>query len=134
MQFDQFSDEQFDESVSIREVLEKYLIHLKWFILSVLIFAVLAFFKLRYEVPNYNVNASILIKEQERGRSINDLSAFEDMGLLGMDNANLENEMQILKSKALMTQVVKELKLNFRYFIENTPYDKEQYPNFPIIK
>ena len=32
-----------------------------------------------------------------------------------------------------MTKVVKELKLNFNYYIESSPYDKEYYPNFPVI-
>ncbi len=133
MQFDQFSEEHFDESIGIREILEKYLIHIKWFILAVLIFGVLAFLKVRYETPKYNIKASILIKEQERGNSINNLSAFEDMGLFGMGNNNLQNEMQILNSRYLMTSVVEELKLNYRFFVEDSPYDREKYPNFPII-
>jgi len=133
MEFNQFSEEQFDESTSIREVIEKYSIHLKWFILSVLVFGVLAFLKLRYEVPKYKVDATILIKEQERGGSISDLQGFEDLGLFGSGDNNLQNEMQILTSRKLMTQVVKELELNVRYFIEDTPYYYETYPNFPVL-
>ena len=133
MEFNQFSEEHFDESISIRAVVEKYMIHLKWFILSILLFGVLAFLKARYETPKYHIKASILIKEQERGNSITDLSGFEDMGLFGMGNNNLQNEMQILNSRFLMTSVVKELRLNYRFFIEDSPYDREQYPNFPII-
>jgi len=133
MEFNQFSDEQFDESISIREVVEKYTAHVKWFVLSVLIFGVLAFFKLRYEVPKYKIGASILIKEQERGNSISNLQGFEDLGLFGMGDNNLQNEMQILRSRKLMTKVVRELKLNLRYFIEDTPYDREMYPNFPVL-
>jgi len=133
MEFDQFSEEHFDESISIRAVVEKYMIHLKWFILTILLFGVLAFLKVRNEIPKYSIKASILIKEQERGNSITDLSSFEDMGLFGMGNSNLQNEMQILNSRYLMTSVVKELRLNYRFFIEDSPYDKEQYPNFPIM-
>jgi len=133
MEFNQFSDEQFDESISLREVVEKYTAHFKWFVLSILVFGVLAFFKLRYEVPKYKIDASILIKEQERGNSITDLQGFEDLGLFGMGDNNLQNEMQILKSRKLMTQVVQELKLNIRCFIEDTPYYRETYPNFPVL-
>lgn len=121
-----------DTPVSIREVLEKYLKHFKWFILSVLIFGVLTFFKLRYEVPLFNVKASILIKEIEKGSSFSQLSSFEDLGLFGSGDRSLENEIQIIKSRKLITKVVKELKLNIRYFIEDNRYDKEQYPNYPI--
>jgi len=132
-QFNEFSDSSFDESVGFRDVFEKYLIHFKWFVLCVLVFGVLAFFKLRYEVPQYNINASILIKEKEKGNSINDLSSFEDLGLFSSGDNSLENEIQILKSRRLMTKVVDELKLNTRYFIDESPYDKEQYPNFPVL-
>lgn len=132
-QFNEFSDGNFDESVSLRDVFDKYIKHIKWFILSVLVFLVLAFFKLRYEVPQYNINATILIKEKEKGSSFTDLSDFEDLGLFssGGDNS-LENEMQILKSRSLITKVVNELKLNIRYFIEESPYNKEQFLKSPI--
>lgn len=133
MEFDQFSEEHFDESISIKAVVEKYMIHFKWFILTIFLFGVFAFVKVRYETPKYNIKASILIKEQGRGNSISDLSDFEDMGLFGGSNNNLQNEMQILNSRYIMTSVVEELKLNYRYFIEDSPYDKELYPNFPII-
>ncbi|MCF6224520.1 MAG: polysaccharide biosynthesis tyrosine autokinase [Flavobacteriaceae bacterium] len=136
MEFDQFnelSDGRFDESISFRDVLEKYLIHAKWFVLSIILFGVLAFFKLRYEVPQYKVNATILIKSKEKGNSFADLSDFEDLGLFGSGGDNsLENEMQILKSRSLMTKVVNELKLNIRYFIEESPYNKEQFLKSPI--
>ncbi len=134
MEFDSnFNDEHFDESVGVREILEKYLIHFKWFILSILVFGVLFFIKLHYEVPMYNVSASILIKEQQRGNSIANLTAFEDLGLFASGDNSLENEMQILKSRKLNSITVEELKLNIRYFIEDSPFDTEQFPNFPII-
>ena len=137
MEFDKFKNvysDKFEESISLRETIEKYLTHWKWFVLSVLIVGVLAFFKLRKEIPQYNVNATILIKEKEKGNSFTDLSAFEDLGLFtsGGDNS-LQNEMEILKSRRLMMEVVKELKLNVRYFFKQTPYNKEIYPNFPVI-
>ena len=133
MEFDQFSNESFDDSQSFKHVLEKYLIHLKWFILSVLIFGIAAFLYLRKVTPEYNVAASLLIKEKEEGSSFADLSSFESLGLFGSGDNSLENEVQILKSRRLMNKVVDELKLNILYFIEDSPYDKEQYPNFPII-
>ncbi len=132
-QFNESSDNDFDESVGFRDVFEKYFIYSRWFILSVIVFVLLAFFKLRYEVPKYNINASILIKEKEKGNSISDLSSFEDLGLFSSGDNSLENEIQILKSRRLMTKVVDELKLNTMYFFEDSPYDKEQYPNFPVL-
>ncbi len=132
-QYNKFSYGNFENSLNFKDVLDKYLIHLKWFFFSVIAFGLLAFFYLRYETPKYKVSATILIKEQEKGSSVSSVAAFEDLGLFGANNNSLENEIHLLSSRRLMERVVKELKLNINYFVEDSPYDKEQYPNFPII-
>lgn len=126
------TEEFYDESINFNQVVEKYLKHLKWFIISVTLILVVAFFKLRYTYPSYNITSKILIKEKEKGNSINDLAAFENLGLFGNSNSSLENEIQILKSRTLMENVVRELKLNITYFIDDSPLKQEQYLNFPL--
>ena len=101
MEFDQFNDENLEESVDVKSIIEKYLPHLKWFLISGIIFGTLAFFKLRYEVPKYNIKASILIKEEERGKSIGNISNFDGLGLFGMGDGELKNEMEVIKSRKL---------------------------------
>jgi len=133
MEFDQFNDENIEKPVDVKNIIEKYLPHLKWFLISGIIFGTLAFFKVRYEVPKYNIKASILIKEEERGKSIGNISNFDGLGLFGMGDGELKNEMEVIKSRKLMTNVVKELNLNIKYYIEDSPYDIEFYPNFPIV-
>ncbi len=127
------SEENIDESISFREIVEKYAKHYKWFLISLFSLLVFAFFKLLFEVPTYKVDASILIKESQKGTSIADLSAFEDLGLFGNPDNSIENEMEIIKSRRLITKMVKELKLNINYFIEDFPINKEVYPNYPIF-
>ncbi|MEL4455474.1 GumC family protein [Lutimonas vermicola] len=133
MNFGRFSDKSFDNTKNFKQVLEKYASHYKWFIFSVLFFGIVTFITVRTLTPKFYISASILIKEIEEGKSISDLSSFEDLGLFGSEDRTLENEIQILKSRNLMQNVVRELKLNVLYFIEDSPYDKEQYPNFPIL-
>jgi capsular exopolysaccharide synthesis family protein len=136
MEFDrmnQFADSDFEDSISFKEILDKYLIHLKWFVLSVIIILIFSFFYLRNEVPKFDVASKILIKDKEKGSSVNQLDAFEDLGLFGSTNNSLENEIHILTSRRLMKKVVNELRLNVKYFVESSPYNLEQYPNFPII-
>lgn len=135
MEFDhvnKFSNDNFDDSINFRHVLDKYLIHIKWFILSSCVFIILAYFQLRTEIPKYQVSSKILIKDKEKGSSVNELGAFEDLGIFGSNNNSLENEILILTSRRLMKNVVNELKLNVRFFIENSPYNLEQYPDFPF--
>ena len=129
----EFSNENFDDSSEFKDMLEQYIGHYKWFILSVVLFGLVAFFYIRVQIPKYNISATILIKDKEKGASYADLSAFESLGLFGSGENSIENEIQILQSRRLMAKVVEELQLNIRYFIEDSPYDKEQYPNFPVI-
>lgn len=134
MEFDQFPEDNKQNSIRPRDLIEKYLEYYKWFLFAVCFFCILAYLKLKHEPPKYNVSATIMIKDKEKGSSAIDLSAFDDLGmLLGSDKNSLENEIQIIKSRSLMTKVVKELKLNINYLIESDTYDREQYPNFPII-
>ncbi|MCA0931077.1 polysaccharide biosynthesis tyrosine autokinase [Lutimonas saemankumensis] len=125
-------EDNLDDSINMKEIFEKYFKHIKWFVFSVLLFISLAFIKIRSEIPQYKVSGVILIKENEKGSSIGNLESFENLGLFGSETNRLENEIQILKSRRLMTKVVKELEFNINYFIEDSPYDKEYYPNFPI--
>ncbi len=133
MDFGHFSDKSFDNTKNFKQVIEKYATHYKWFIASVLFFGISTFITVQTMTPKFYIGASILIKEIEEGKSITDLGSFEDLGLFGSEDRTLENEIQILKSRNLMQNVVKELKLNVLYFIEDSPYDKEQYPNFPLL-
>lgn len=135
MKFDhlsQFNDNKFDESVSFQDLLDKYLRYLKWFILSILIFPIISLVYLQFVSEKYEVSASILIKETEKGSSFTDLSSFEGFGLFGDGNNSLENEIQILKSRKLITNVVNELQLNIRYFQDDFPLKKEKFTNSPV--
>ncbi|MDZ4664444.1 MAG: GNVR domain-containing protein, partial [Bacteroidota bacterium] len=117
---------------SLKDLLIKYLFHWKWFLISVCIGLVLGFVYLRYQTPQYEVNATILIKDDKKGGMADELSAFEDLGIL-KSNKNIDNEIEILKSRALMTRVVTELKLNISYYSYGRPIEHERYHDTPII-
>jgi tyrosine-protein kinase Etk/Wzc len=116
---------------SLKDVLVKYLYHWKWFVISLFISFILCSIYLRYQTPQYEVVASILIKDDKKGDISSELSAFEDLGIL-KNNKNIDNEIEILKSRSLMTKVVKELKLNILYFSYGRPIEHERYSNTPI--
>ena len=88
---------------------------------------------MRNQIPKYKVAASILIKDKNNDKSSKGLSGFENISLLSSEINGLENEIQILKSRGLIQRVVEELQLNIQYFLRNSPYDIEQYPNSPIV-
>jgi tyrosine-protein kinase Etk/Wzc len=117
-----------EEEINLREELEKYLRYWPWFLISALLCVVVAFFYLRYSTPVYQTTATIIIKDEKKGGAMSELAAFEELGLFnGMGSNSLENEMGILRSKQLMTDVAKQLDLNIRFFVEGNVQTSEIY-------
>jgi len=122
-----------EEEINLREEFGKYFRYWPWFVGSVLLCVLVAFLYLRYTTPVYQSTATIIIKDEKKGGSIPGLEAFEGMGLLaGMGGSGIENEMGILRSKQLITDVAKELQLNIRYFFEGDIRSIEVYAGKPI--
>ena len=116
---------------SLKDILTRYIFHWKWFVISLICSFLFGFVYLRYQVPQYEASAKILIKDENKGTISDELSAFEDLGILN-GKKNIDNEIEILKSRTLMKRVVKELKLNISYFSFGRPIEHERYHDSPI--
>jgi len=102
-----------NDTINIREELEKYLIHWKWFALGAIIALVLAFLYLRYATPQYSASSSIMIKDNKKSGISAELAAFEDLGIIGGGSANnTDNEIEIIKSRKIIGFVVDSLDLD----------------------
>jgi capsular exopolysaccharide synthesis family protein len=121
-----------DSESTLKDLLDKYIGYWKWFLFGITVSLCFAFLYLRYQVPLYEVNASILIKDEKKGGALSELSAFEDLGIL-KGNSNIDNEIEVLKSRSLMTLVAKELNLNVQYFIVQSPIDEEKFDSSPVL-
>ena len=121
------------EDVNLREQLDKYLVHWRWFLVSVVIGVVLAFIYLRYTTPSYEATTSILVKDEKKGGMLSELSAFADLGLGGSMKNNVDNEIEILKSRTLVENTIKRLNLNVAFFVEGNVVDRDVYAEKPII-
>jgi tyrosine-protein kinase Etk/Wzc len=106
------------ETIQIREQVEKYGYHWKWFVLGLLLAIIGAFIYLRYTANEYQVSAIILIDDESGGGMPSELAPFEELGLMGNTKKNIENEIGILKSRNLMRRVVVELDANVNYFTQ----------------
>ena len=103
--------EEKEEKTDYQAVLFKYIIRWPWFVASVIVCLACAWLYLQYTTPIYNISASIIIKDDKKGGSAgSDLSVFEGMGIINT-NKNIDNEIEILRSKSLVKKVVKELGL-----------------------
>lgn len=121
-----------EEPINIREQIEKYAIHWKWFVLGVLITLAGAYTYLRYTPNLYEVSTTILIDDENNGGLISDLTALEGLGMTGGSNTLVENEIGILKSRTLVESVVKDLDLNIAYLEEGRVRTSELFRSSPI--
>lgn len=100
-------------NMSFRDLFYKYVRFLPLFVLSVALTLFGAYIYLRYSVPIYKVGGSLVIKSEQSGGGRSD--KFEDM-FVNDKAQNIQNEIEILKSKPLMQRVVDSLHLQFTYF------------------
>ncbi len=115
-----------DDSLNLRDELNKYLLHWKWFLLSVFVSFCIAFVYMRIASPIYEISSKLLIKEQKGGGSA--LSAFQDLGMLDVGGYNnIDNEIAILQSRTVAKTVVEDLNLNISYYQKGRIKESEVY-------
>ena len=99
-----------DDSINIREEVEKYVLQWRWFVFSALIFISIALFYLRYATPVYKSTTTILVKDDRKGGIANELAAFSELGILSGAKSNVDNEIEIIKSRTLIEKTIKDNK------------------------
>ena len=125
-----FYQQEEENDFNLKELLYRYLAYWKWFAVSFLIALSSAFIYLRYQTPVYNIQSSILIKDEKKGLG-------QDAMLKELDifssNKVVDNEIEILKSYTLMEKVVNDLNLQVSYFTkENFRIEEELYAESPV--
>ncbi|HTN06095.1 GumC family protein [Agriterribacter sp.] len=115
---------------NLKELIFKYLRYLPLVVVCILLALVLAFIKIRYETPIYNVSGSLFINKQTKsggggGESLEDMFLFSN-------NVNLKNELEILKSRPLVQRVVKNLDLQISYFNKGKVRSSNIYGSAPV--
>ena len=120
-----------EDNFNLKEFILYYLKYTKYFLISVLVSFTICFIFLRYVSPNYRITASILVKEDKDDFS-NKLNDISKIGFdLSGNNLKIENEIQILKSRSIITSVVQNLNLNIEYYNLNSTKKDEYFDNLP---
>lgn len=132
---DQYSKNKYveEDTINLREILEKYFRHWKLILACVIIALVIGFLFLKSKVPIYESSATVIVKDEKSGSLSDELSVFSDLGIM-TQRGNIYNEIEILKSRKLLSQVVKELSLNLTIYNKANflKPDKYYYKNSPI--
>lgn len=97
------------QSININEIIKPYVRKWPWFIISSIIALVIGYIALKFMVPVYEVQSTVLVKDAKGTASpvANELGFLPDLsGLGGLKTNSVANEIEILKSKKMMREVV----------------------------
>ena len=112
--------EEDEKPVDYKALVFEYLIHWPYILAFLILSLTGCYVYLRYQAPVYNVNASVLIKQDDKKSTANTpLAAMQDFGMLSMAN-NFDNEVEILQSRTLLKKVVNQLNLYINYSQKNS--------------
>jgi len=117
-------------NLSLRDIFYKYIRFAPLLVLSVAIALLGAFIYLRYATNIYGSAATLLIKQENR--SSNSQDRVEDILSGGNRVQNLQNEIEVLKSRQLMMRVVNKLNLEISYSLEGRVKDMNMYGRTPF--
>lgn len=120
-------DQQYKDT---RIILSKYLFHWPLFLLFMVIAFASAYAYIKFTNPVYEVSASILVKDEKK--SPNEKSAMQELDQSGSAK-NAETEIEILRSKNLVSQVVNDLQLWATYQVDQDFKKKDIYASKPFV-
>ncbi|MCK0131232.1 polysaccharide biosynthesis tyrosine autokinase [Flavobacteriaceae bacterium F08102] len=133
-------------NLDLRSIVDKYLGYWKWFLLAITLSLLNTFWNLNFSRDIYEAEASIKIKD-EGGADKSTLSVFQDLGMMGNSHDNIEDEIEILTSKSLVSKAIEALKFNVQFFTNKNSiskfvddhlgfstefYENERYTNPPL--
>ena len=123
-----------EEKIDFQEILFKYLIHLPWFVGTVVVILLGAWLYLRMATPVYNISATVLIKDDKKGGGAGMASELENLGLDGLisSSQNIDKEIEVLRSKTIAKEVVIDLNLYISYKDEDEFPAKDMYKTSPV--
>ncbi|MCX8531525.1 GumC family protein [Chryseobacterium luquanense] len=129
MEYNQNQEDFQEENLNLREIIKPYLYRWYWFVIGAVLAIVVAWFFLRYTIPVYSSESTLLIKEVKKSTSGQpEMSVVSELGGIGgMGTNSVDNEIEILKSKKLMLSVVRELTLETNIYSKGKIKESELY-------
>ena len=126
-------DEDSGGGLNFQTILAALVLNWQWFLLSLIIFVSGALIYLRYAEPVYSISARMLIKDDnsKKNNASQILSNMEDFGFL-TNSTGIDNEIEIIQSRVLLRDAVKDLKLYTEYRRVGRVRDAIQYGIQPL--
>ena len=117
-------------SVLFQESYKTFINNWKFFLISTILCFTASYFYLKLKVNIYNISATILVKEDQKNSLDNQMGEFQNLGFnFSKIGSSLEDEIEILKSRKLISNVVKKLNLTTSYFLSQNTINNELFNN-----
>jgi len=117
-----------ETEINFKDIFSKLLDKWTWFLISIFICLIVAFIYGKYTAPNYQIKAKLIVNDDQKGGGVaKQAGALMDLGgLMGSKNS-VDNEVEVLKTRFLMEQVVREMQLNIVYSKKTDLVSRELY-------
>ena len=123
-------DENKNSFINFQLIYRTVILNWYWFILSVIICVGLAAIYLRYTTPTYQTVAKLLIKDQEDNKK-SGIKYSSNLGIIS-NSEGIDNEIEILGSRSVAQDVVRDLKLYVNYTTKGRLKTITLYRNQPL--
>lgn len=122
------------QEINFTALFSMFLLNWQYFLLSLIVFVSGASLYLCYTEPTYAISARLLIKDEDNRKNRNISQMITNMMDMGFTKSNgIENEIEVIKSRVLIRDVVKDLKLYSEYRKKGRMRDPIIYGKQPII-
>ncbi|MPL54835.1 Tyrosine-protein kinase ptk [bioreactor metagenome] len=124
-----------EQEINLVELIKPYTRRWPWFIVGLILSILGAYLYLKTQSKIYSIESTVLIKDSKSNSSMQDFAILNDISGLGKIGSNgVDNEMEIFKSKKIMTEVVKQLGLETDILLPGKFQNLELYgKSSPII-
>lgn len=119
------------EFINIKEIVLKYLKNWRWFLLSIGICTIGAVYIIVSSNNMFVVESTILLRDDNNKELFSDLAIVKSFGLESV-NKDVEDELHIISSKTLMSNVIRDLDLTTEYYLDSRFKYTDIYPKVPF--
>jgi tyrosine-protein kinase Etk/Wzc len=121
-----------EDSFDLKSVLSKIVDKWYWLAIGFIVALCIAFFYIYFTPPSYQIKSRVLVNDDEKGGNLGkQAGSMMDLGSVLGSKSSVDNEVEVLKTRFLMEQVVRQMQLNITYerrsglvkrMLEDTPF------------
>ncbi|HXJ99144.1 MAG TPA: Wzz/FepE/Etk N-terminal domain-containing protein, partial [Gelidibacter sp.] len=116
----------------LKKTLDLYLSNWKLILFCIILTIGLAFVFLRYTTYQYEASATIKIKDEKQSQKLPSMAELTKGGLFAEGSNKIKDEIAVMTSRSIISNIVKNLHLNIRYYEQGKIKEQELYKNPPL--